>query len=453
MFKRNVESELIKWKNKPNRKPLVLRGARQTGKTTVIRNFANEFKNLVEINLEIDALQRIFSEVKDIREIVQNLESAANQRIIPGETLLFLDEIQNSVPAIKLLRYFFEEIPALHVIAAGSLLEVRMKREGWAFPVGRVEFLYLYPVTFKEFLTALKEDIVLENIENCNIGEPVSAPIHEKILKLLANYMIIGGMPEAVKIYLASKSVKMVRELHEDLYLSFKEDFSKYSKSSEVEYLKLVWDKVPFEIGNRIKYTRFSSSNIASKRISEAFDILHEAMLVERVFPAISIKPPLIRKVKSAPKALFLDMGLCTFALNLTKDQIYEKLLNPVFEGALFEEFVGQELLALNPHNRQALFFWMREEKGASSEVDYIYQFDNNLFPIEVKTGRHGSLKSMHQFLFRSGKDVGIRIYGGPLKIEKHQLSLPDGNKIAYKLLSIPFYLVYRLQSLLFPAP
>lgn len=449
MFKRNIEADLKRWKNKDNRKPLILRGARQTGKTTVIRNFAKEFKNFVEINLEIDVLNKIFSEVRDIKEIIQNLESAANQRIIPGETLLFLDEIQNSVTAIKLLRYFFEEFPALHVIAAGSLLEVRMKKEGWAFPVGRVEFLYLYPVTFNEFLKALNENIVLDQISNCKIGAPISAPTHEKILGLLASYLAVGGMPEAVKIYLADKSLKMVRELHEDLFLSFKEDFFKYSKSSEVEYLNLVWERVPFEIGNRIKYTKLSGMNFISRKISEAFDILHEAMLIERIFPTINTRPPLANKPKAAPKALFLDIGLCTYALNLTKDQILGKLLNPAFEGALFEELVGQELLALNPRNRQTLFFWTREEKGASAELDYIYQSDNQLLPIEVKTGSQGSLKSLHQFLFRSGQKIGIRIYSGPLKSEIHQVSMPHGVQISYQLISVPFYLVYRLPELL----
>lgn len=448
MFKRAIEEHLKDWKKSENRKPLVLRGARQTGKTTAIKQFAKGFKNLVEINLEIDAMQRIFSEMRGIEEIIQSLESAANQRIIPGETLLFLDEIQNSMQAIKALRYFYEKAPSLHVIAAGSLLEVRMKREGWSFPVGRVDFLYLYPVSFVEFLHALKEEIILENMYKCGTNNPIPGPVHEKALSLLADYMVIGGMPEAVNLFLTAKSAAPVRNFQEALLLSFKEDFAKYSNSSDVKYLKLVWDMVPFEIGNRIKYSKISGPAAVSKKISEAFDVLHEAMLVERIFPATSTSLPLARKMKSAPKALFLDIGLCAYALNLNKDQVYKKLINPVFEGALFEEFVGQELLALDSRNRRPLFFWIREEKGASSELDYIFQIKNNLLPVEVKSGSHGSLKSLHQFLLKSGQKLGVRIYGGPLKLEDHEVTIPGQGVIRYKLLSIPFYLVFRIEDL-----
>lgn len=448
MFRRNIDDKLEAWKNKENRKPLVLRGARQTGKTTTIKQFAKKFNSFVEINLEIDAMQKIFSEVKDIEEIVKSLESAANKRIIPGETLLFLDEIQNSISAIKMLRYFYEKMPSLHVIAAGSLLEVRMKKEGWSFPVGRVEFLYLYPVTFVEFLKALKEEMILENIYNCGINNPLPNPIHEKTLNLLAEYIVAGGMPEAVNILLTSKSMQAVGHFHESLLLAFKEDFAKYSKSSEVEYLKLVWDRVPFEAGNRIKYSKISGMAAASKKISEAFDILHEAMLIERIYPSISTSIPITKKVKSAPKALFLDIGLCSHALNLNKDQVFQKLINPVFEGALFEGFIGQELLALDSYNRRPLFFWIREEKGASSELDYIFQVKNSILPIEVKSGSHGSLKSLHQFLAKSGQKLGVRAYNGPLKLELQSVALPDGRTIQYKLLSIPFYLIFKLEEL-----
>lgn len=449
MFKRNIEKGLLIWKNKKNRKPLVLRGARQTGKTTIIREFAKTFNNLIELNLEIDSVRKIFSEIKNIKEIVQSIESITNQRIVPSETLLFLDEIQNSVEAIKLLRYFHEELPALHVISAGSLLEVRMKKEGWSFPVGRVEFMYLYPASFMEFLIALGEDVILEHIHNYEINKPLPDPIHKKILNLFAAYTVIGGMPEAISLFLSQNSFRPVREFQKSLSLSFKEDFAKYSKESEVEYLKLVWDRVPFEIGNRIKYSRLSGTGAISQKISKAFDVLHEAMLVERIFPSVSTIVPLTRKLKATPKALFLDIGLCTCALNISKDQIYDKLINPLFEGAIFEEVVGQELLALEAYDRKNLFFWTREEKGTSSATDYIFQVNNRLFPVEVKAGSHGSLKSLHQFLFRSKETLGIRIYNGQLKVEEHAVSLPNSQKIQYKLLSLPFYLVYKIKDIL----
>lgn len=451
MFNRKIETQLLEWKNRGNRKPLIIRGARQTGKTTIIRKFSKEFRNFVEINLEKDAAQRLFSEVKDIKEVIESLEVLTNQRIVPGETLLFLDEIQNSVPAIKSLRYFYEEIPNLHVISAGSLLEVRMKHEGWGFPVGRVEFMYLYPATFDEFLSAIGENILLDTIMKCNLENKLSRPIHDKLMDLLSVYMIVGGMPNAVNEYIFTKSFITVKKYQGDLISSFKEDFLKYSKRSEVEYLKIVWNAVPYAIGNRITYTKLSGGNINSKNIANAFDILHEAMLVERIFPSVGISPPIVRKGKSAPKPLFLDIGICCYILNLSKDQIKAKLIDPSFSGSLFEQFTGQEIFALDTRNRRDLYFWIREEKGSSSELDFLLQIDDKLIPVEVKAGSHGSLKSLHQFLYRSKTNFGVRIYNGPMNTDNYSIILPNGSEFQYKLLSIPFYLVFRLPELLSP--
>lgn len=449
MFNRKIEKKLEEWKNRADRKPLVLRGARQTGKTTIVRKFGNSFKIFIELNLEKDLVRNIFEEIKDVASIIQSIEAVSNQKIVPGETLLFLDEIQNSGNAVKILRYFYEEIPGLHVVAAGSLLEVRMQKEGWSFPVGRVEFLYLFPVSFDEFLPALGEQTIFDILVNYKIGDTITLPVHEKLIDLLADYMIVGGMPEAVAEYIKSKSFISVRRRQEALMLSFKEDFVKYSTHSEVEYLKLVWDRVPFEIGSRIKYSRLAQSNTKSKNISNAFDILHEAMLVERIFPATAVSPPLVKKVKAAPKALFLDIGLCTYSLNLTRDQVKEKILNPVFWGGLLEEMVGQELLALDTNNRLDFYFWIREEKGASSELDFLLQTGSDLVPVEVKAGGQGSLKSLHQFLYRSKRDLGVRIGSGLPELEKYKVSLPEGEVLDYRLLSIPAYLLFRLWDLI----
>ncbi|KAF0134562.1 MAG: putative ATPase (AAA+ superfamily) [Candidatus Saganbacteria bacterium] len=449
MFNRSVEKNLLEWKNKKNRKPLVLRGARQTGKTTIVRKFAKQFNSFIELNLEKDAIRQIFNEVKDIKDIVQSIEGLSNSKIMPKETLLFLDEIQNSVTAIKLLRYFYEEMPDLHIISAGSLLEVRMKTEGWSFPVGRVEFLYLYPVTFEEFLAALNEKILLESLNECSLEKPMPLPLQEKAFDLLADYMIVGGMPEMVSEYLSNKNFTSIRQLQEELILSIKEDFAKYSNHSEVEFMKLVWDKAPTEIGKRIKYSNLAGSYSAAKNISKAFDILHEAMLVERIFPTVCFRPPLIKKIKAAPKLAFLDVGLCTHALKLTKDQVKQNFMSPVYGGALFESFISQELLALNFDNRNTLYFWIREEKGATSELDFLIQINNQLIPIEVKSGGHGSLKSLHQFLYRSKTNLGIRLYNGVLQSDNLSVKLPNGENINYKLLSVPIYLIFRLKYLI----
>lgn len=448
VFNRKIEKELLEWKEKPKRKPLILRGARQTGKTTIVRKFAEQFRNLVELNLEKDSSQKIFSEIRDIKDVVQSIEGVTNQRIIPGESLLFLDEIQNSISAIKLLRYFYEEMPGLHVISTGSLLEVRMKKEGWSFPVGRVEFLYLYPVTFEEYLSALGEGVLLDMLQSCSIRKPLPGPLHDKLTNLVADYIIIGGMPEAVYEYINSHSFISVKKIHEALTLSFKEDFVKYAKGAEVSHLKLVWDNMPFAIGSRIKYSKIAGDAARSNDISGAFDILHEAMLVERILPTTHLSLPLVKKSKASPKAILVDIGLCSHVLKLTREQVGERLLNPVYGGALLEEFAGQELLALDVHNREQLYFWMREEKGACSELDFLIPNENGLIPIEIKSGSHGSLKSLHQFLMKSRTNLGVRIYSGPLKIENHSVKMTGEEILDYQLLSIPFYLIFRLNEI-----
>ncbi|MBI1871716.1 MAG: ATP-binding protein [Chlamydiae bacterium] len=449
MFERKIERELLKWKSKSGRKPLIFRGARQTGKTTLVRKFARSFKNFIELNLEKEVNQKIFSEVKDIKDVVQSIEGISNQRVIPHETLLFLDEVQNSVSAIKLLRYFYEEMPNLHVISAGSLLEVRMKTEGWSFPVGRVEFLYLYPVTFDEFLSVTGEEVLLKSLWEYGIEKSLPPPLHDRFINLLSDYMVVGGMPEAVNEYIKERSFVAVRQYHETLVSSFKEDFSKYSKGAEATHLKLVWDRIPFEVGSRITYSKLAGANAHSKEISRAFDILHEAMLIERIFPTTQVAPPLVKKTKAAPKALFLDIGLCIAALHLTKDQIHEQFVDPSYRGGLSEAFVGQELMALDCYQRNALFFWIREEKGASSELDFVLPVENTLIPLEVKSGSQGSLKSLHQFLLRSSHHVGIRLYNGPLKVEEHSVLLPNSGKLDYQLISIPIYLTFRLKEII----
>src|SRR3989338_10416428 len=233
MFERKIEQNLLEWKSKKNRKPLIFRGARQTVKTTLIRKLAKQFENFIELNLDKDAIRKIFSEVKDIKEIIKSIEGISNQKVIPHQTLLFLDEIQNSVSAIKLLRYFYEEMPDLHVVGAGSLLEVRMRSEGWSFPVGRVEFLYLYPLTFDEFLLVNGQEILLQSLMECKIGRSLPPPVHDKLVGHLSDYMVVGGMPEAVNEYIKNGSFITVKQCHEILVSSFKEDFAKYSKGAE----------------------------------------------------------------------------------------------------------------------------------------------------------------------------------------------------------------------------
>lgn len=447
MFKRFIEESLMNWRSSASRRPLVIRGARQTGKTTLIREFGKKFDHYIELNLEKEANQKIFSSVKGIDEVILSIESVVGKKIVPDRTLIFLDEIQNCPTAITMLRYFYEDASDLHVVSAGSLLEVKMKKEGRSFPVGRVEFQYLFPVTFEEFLNALGEDVLLQFLRGFDLGEKIPVAVHDKLIGLLADYMTVGGMPQAVNEYLVERSFIPPGNVHEILTASFKDDFVKYSSGAGIEYLTAVWNCVPFEIGRRIKYSAIGGLRSRSQYVSRAFDILHSAMLVERVFPTTQVKLPIVKKFKAAPKPIFLDIGLCTHSLRLTRDQIKDKLIDPRYTGALCEQFVGQELLALDSHRRGELFFWVRDEKGASAELDYIIQMGGEIFPVEVKSGSQGSLKSLHQFLARSGGKTGIRLFQGPAVRENHDVVLPTGSHLKYRLISLPLYLTFRISS------
>lgn len=445
MFQRHLLKKMQDWQQRSSRKPLIIRGARQVGKTTLIREFGQEFESFVELNLEKDEVRALFKVVGNAMDLLRMIEGFCGKRIIPGKTLLFIDEIQNSMTAIQMLRYFYEESPGLHVIAAGSLLEVRMKKEGWSFPVGRVEFLYLYAATYPEFLEALGETVLLEMLPQA-LQNPLSMPLHEKAFDLLVQYLVVGGMPAALQAYLETKSFLEVNRQHEILLTTLKEDFQKYATQGEVPYLKAVWDQLPYKMGQRVQYTEFGVSS--SHAVSHALDILHEAMLAERIYPTIHPKPPLMKKEKAAPKILSLDVGMSLFQLKVTPLQVKERLLRSEYEGGLWETFVGQELLALQSAHRDPLYFWMREEKGTSSELDFLLSIGEKLVPIEVKSGSHGSLKSLHQFLARQEGNFAIRFYNGVPQDDTVVVALPDQRKIQYRLLSLPLYLVHWVEKM-----
>ncbi|QQR81180.1 MAG: ATP-binding protein [Deltaproteobacteria bacterium] len=445
MFQRFLLKNMQEWQKRASRKPLIIRGARQVGKTTLIRNFGQGFESFVEINLEKDAALGLFQVVGNAQDLLRTIEGFSGKRIIPGKTLLFIDEIQNSNIAIQMLRYFYEECPELHVIAAGSLLEVRMKKEGWSFPVGRVEFLYLFAATYPEFLEALGETVLLEMLSQA-FQKPLPLPLHEKATDLLVQYLIVGGMPAAIQTYIETKSFLEVHRQHEILLTTLKEDFQKYATKGEVTYLKAVWDQLPYKMGQRIQYTGFGIS--PSQAVGHALDILHEAMLAERIYPTIHLNPPLLKKEKAAPKILALDVGMSLFQLKVTPLQVKDRLLRPEYEGGLWETFVAQELMALQTTHRDPLYFWVREEKGASSELDFLILMGDKLMPIEVKSGSHGALKSLHQFLARQGGNIAIRFYNGLPADDQMTVTLPDQKKIQYRLISLPLYLVHWTTSL-----
>lgn len=444
MFNRNIKFFLENWKNRLDRKPLVVRGARQVGKTVAIKKFGDEcFDNIIYLNLERPEDLNLFDKNLSISNFIELIQLKFNSVFIPGKTLLFIDEIQVSIVAMKMLRFFYEDFPQFHVIAAGSLLEIKMKNEGFSFPVGRVEFCYMFPLTFDEFLGATGEKKLLEKIKSFQINSDISLPLHKICMEKFCDFLIVGGMPEAVARYADTKSFVALDRIYDSIVTGYLDDVYKYSGAAKAKYVQHVLAHAAENSGTLIKYTNFGNSNYRSREIKEAMDVLERAMIISSVKASYSLKIPLLHNLKKASKLIFFDTGLVNYNLGLREKLIkHENDINSIYRGQLAEQVVGQAMLTIFKNNRLA--YWYRDKNGATSEIDFIIQHEQNIIPIEVKSGKTGSLKSLHIFMRESGKKLAFRLYSGELN--KQKISYPDktGN---YELISLPFYLLFRIKD------
>lgn len=392
-MERNITKSLIVWKEKPNRKPLIVRGARQTGKSFSISAFGNaSFEGTTHIlNFERQPdLHLVFEKNYEIARIVSELEILTNKKISPGKDLLFFDEIQECPKAIVSLRYFYEELPELHIIAAGSLLEFALM--DIPYPVGRVQLLNMYPMSFYEFLKASGNSIAADLIN----GEPkeLSESVHNLLVDELRKYFFIGGMPECVKTFVETKSLAEVFEIQSDLINTFRQDFSKYARKANSSCLNSVLFNASQKVGEQIKYSELADG-FSNPTIKKAFELLETARLVKKVKAANPSGIPLGASAKEKKfKSVMLDIGLMANlnGINISKEYMKSDLLS-VFRGSMAEQFVGQELLAATNSD---LYYWAREASGSSAETDYLIEKQGKVVPVEVKSGKGGSLKSLH---------------------------------------------------------
>lgn len=446
MFQRAINIFFLEWKDRGKRKPLVVRGARQVGKTSAINLFAEEsFKTYIYINLEQADNLALFSRMVPVHELVQAVQLKFNKKIVPGDTLIFIDEVQNSSIAMNQLRYFYEEMPELHIVAAGSLLEVKMKTEGFSFPVGRVEYCYMYPVTFEEFLAVMKETETLRYLNSITSHSKISDEIHDTLMKKYHEYILVGGMPEAVAIYAETKSLIDVDPVYESILTGFKDDVMKYSSLAKTKYVQFLVEHASKYIGLPVKYENFGGSGFRSREMSEAFDVLEKAMVISRVYASASKQLPVVNNLKKSPKLLYLDTGLVSYQVGLRTELMNIQDINAAYHGQLSEQIVGQALMSQSIRKNINLSYWYREQKGSISEIDYLISSHNKLIPVEVKSGKSGTLKSLHNFIDESRINIALRIYSGAVKIEKIQTP----KKKTFTLFSIPFYLLHHIERLL----
>lgn len=432
-FKRSIEYNLNRWKSSTNRKPLIISGARQVGKTTLMRDFAKAYAHKIVLNLEKPADRRYFDEFDDVQTIVEALFLAYN---IPSSaisnTLLFIDEIQESPKAIQLLRYFYEEIPALHVISAGSLLEFAMK-EVHSFPVGRVEFLYLYPLNFQEYLEAIGKKALLDQLQQV----PAKTFAHQTLMDAFHRYAIIGGMPEVVKTDVTKNSLSDLRVIYESIWSTYKNDVEKYaSNDTERKIIKYLMDTAPLYLDERIKFQGFGNSNYRSREVGEAFRTLDDAKIVRLIYPTTDLTPPLKTDLKKAPRMQLLDTGMVNYSLGIQAEMLAMDDLNSAYKGAIIPHLVTQELISLQHISAHTPNFWVREKAQSNAEVDLLYVYKKLVIPIEIKSGSTGTLRSLHQFIDAADHPYAIRIYGGTFKVE--QAVTPK--KKPYLLMNLPYY-------------
>ncbi|MHB1196403.1 MAG: ATP-binding protein [Lutibacter sp.] len=433
-FKRHLSAQLNDWKNKANRKPLILRGARQVGKTTLIKEFAKTYKYQLYLNLEKKADSQYFEQTDDVKTIVEALFISNN--IVTKDlnnTLLFIDEIQEQPKAIQLLRYFYEELPELHVIAAGSLLEFALK-DVQSFPVGRVEFLYLYPFNFIEYLQAINHQASLEQLKSI----PIKPVAHKILLNLFNQYVIIGGMPEVVSEYTTSNSVSNLAPLYESIWSSYISDSEKYASNATAKnVIKHIMATAAYAVDQRIKFQNFGKSNYQSREVGEAMRNLHQAKIIQLIYPTTSTELPILPDLKKSPRLQFLDTGILNYILGISAQMLILEDLSQSYKGAIIPHIITQELISIQSKKAELPHFWVREKKQASAEVDLVYAIDGKVVPIEIKSGSSGTLKSLHQFIERTNHPYAVRIYAGEFDIQ--EATTPNG--VPYLLMNLPYYL------------
>jgi len=445
---------LQKWINNKNRKPLIIRGARQVGKSTLVELFAKQHqRTLINVNLErYLELSPIFSS-KDPQQILQQIEVLPRMERISARALLFLDEIQAVPEAIPALRYFYEEKPELPLISAGSLLEFTLSAHQFSMPVGRVQYLHIGPMTFTEFLNALGEDKLHQIVTHYQLGQKINPLAHQRLLQLLRTYYFVGGMPEAVAVFVETSSYREVSEVHHSIIDTYREDFPKYIGSRNLSRILNVFNFAARHVGIKVKYSNISRQE-QSVTLKKDLELLSMARVISKVVHSHCSGIPLQADIEEKVyKLLFLDVGLMNAICGLNWRIISQldeiKLVN---EGAIAEQFIGQHLQALLSEmpNRE-LTYWLREGRSSNAELDFVIALEGQLIPIEVKSGATGRLKSLHQFMESKQAPLAIRFDTALPTVNQLDAVIHRDKQrqpVHYPLISLPLYLVERLNEI-----
>jgi uncharacterized protein len=434
IFRRKILMDLEAWEKDTNPKPLIIRGARQVGKTTLIEEFSKKYKFRILLNLEKSSDIAYFNNYNEAKPIIESLFLSKNISISSiDDTLLFIDEIQESPKAIEMLRYIYEEFPELNVLAAGSLLEFAMKKVK-SFPVGRVEYLYMHPLNFQEYLEAINHQAALNQLNKI----PCEPFAHNVLTGLFNRYAIVGGMPEVINKLIEKNSITELPKVYNSIWNTYKNDVEKYtSNDTERKVIKHIMSIAHLYIDQRIKFQNFGQSKYKSREVGEAFRNLDDAKIIQLIYPTTNFEIPVKPDLRKSPRLQFLDTGMINNELGIQTEMISFNDLNNSYKGAIIPHMITQELISLNTFSYKKPYFWVREKKQSSAEVDLIFTYRSKVIPIEIKSGNEGTLRSLHQFVERSDHPYAVRIYAGEFKIIKTKTT---GGK-PYLLMNLPYYL------------
>lgn len=445
-------NDLKIWLKSPNRKPLVIRGARQVGKTWLVRQVARWGNlKLIEFNFEDRKQDASLFRTNDPHVTLQEIGASRNITIHPTNSLLFLDEIQSAPELLAKLRWFAEKMPELAVIATGSLLDFALDTHTFSMPVGRIDYLYLEPLSFEEFLLAKQKSGLFNYIQNYSIADTVPETIHEQLITLYKEYLIIGGLPAAIASWIQAQSLPEVNKVHHNLITNYRDDFGKYRGRFAIERLEDVMISVPKQLAQKFTYQQ-ANTNVHSTQLKHALSLLNKARICHTVISSHANGVPLAAETNDKYfKEIFIDVGLCCAQLGLTLNEVQSiGEINMINKGGIAEQSAGQILRTVFPYYIDpSLYCWMRATSGSTAEIDYVLQHHHKVIPIEIKAGTTGSLKSLHYFMEQKGYDFAVRINSDYSSIVNVDIKTTLGESAKYKLLSLPFYLLGQIHRLI----
>lgn len=440
MIQRKLLDYLRTWAKEHDRKPLVLRGARQVGKTTLVNEFAKEFEVYLKLNLDNEQDARLFEDYSDLDALIDTIYVINERTKKNAPTLLFIDEVQNSPKAVAMLRYFYEDAKWLYVITAGSLLESLIDRS-ISFPVGRVEYLAVHPCSFTEFLNGIGESFSQDLIESIN-----ASPVHDRMMQFFKTFTVVGGMPNVVKNYAINRDILACDKIYDSLLTSYSDDVEKYAHSASlIQIIRHIISHGWNYAAAPVTFERFGGSNYRSREVGEAFRTLEKTMLLELVYPVTNTQLPLLPALSRKPKLIWLDTGIVNFVADIRTEIFSAVDIQDTWRGLIAEHIVAQELIVSETKVSKHRQFWVRNKKGSSAEVDFVIAYKGKIIPIEVKSGHNAKLKSLHLFMDEAPHDIAVRVWSQPLSVDE-VITL---NSKKFRLINLPFYYVGVLEKVL----